>query len=101
MADGGLCGTIGLVDACKVEGMCCEDEEDENEADELVRVVQGIDSYTRIAAIHIGMIESKPCFILWIQNVVTFFEPCCITKFFFNGGRNVFNSAAVGSFTRI
>ena len=36
MADGGLCGTVGLVGACEVEGMGCEDEEDENEADELV-----------------------------------------------------------------
>ena len=39
MADGGLCGIVGLVGACEVEGMGCEDEEDENEADELVGVV--------------------------------------------------------------
>ena len=40
MADGGLCGTFGLVDACEIEGMCCcEDEGDENEADELLGVV--------------------------------------------------------------
>ena len=44
MADGGLCRTFGLGDACKVEGMCCEDEGHENEADELLGVVSRIDT---------------------------------------------------------